>query len=255
MKLKVMSYNILCYGPEGMNWTDRHPMVTGLIRKELPDSFGVQEAHYDWMKTLFEFLPEYAYVGVGRDDGDKDGEFSAVFYLKDKFDATDSGTFWLSETPDVAGSKGWDGACRRVCSWAKLKERETGEIYVHMNTHLDHRGPQARTKGLQLVLDFAKGFDCPVVLTGDFNFPEGCDLYKQMTSENLVDTKHVANNTMESCTYNAFSPLFVDKGDPEIIDFVNVSKGVSVSSYRVLTDEPDGKFPSDHYPVVAEIEI
>lgn len=255
MNLKVMSYNILCYGPDQYDWTLRHPMVTDLIRKNLPDSFGVQEAHYDWMETLFKALPEYDYVGVGREDGKKEGEFSAVFYLKDKFDLLDSGTFWLSETPDVAGSMGWDAACHRVCSWAKLREKESGEVYVHMNTHLDHKGPVARTEGLQLLLDFAEKFEEPIVLTGDFNFAEGCDLYKQMTSGKLVDSKHAAKETMEHCTYNAFYPLLNDKGDPEIIDYVNVSKNIKVNKYSVLTDKPDGKFPSDHYPVLAEIEI
>ncbi len=255
MNLKVMSYNVLCYGPDEMDWTIRHPLVTDLIKKELPDSFGVQEAHYDWMKTLSSSLTDYAYIGVGRDDGKEDGEFSAVFYLKDKFDVLDSGTFWLSETPDVPGSKGWDGACRRVCSWAKLCDKSSGETYVHMNTHLDHRGPEARTKGLQLLLDFAEKFSEKTVLTGDFNFEEGGTLYKQMTSGRLVDTKYAAADTMSSITYNAFYPLLNDKGDPEIIDFINVSNDTKVNKYRVLTDKPDGRFPSDHYPVVAEIEV
>ncbi len=255
MKLKVMSYNILCYGPEEMDWTLRHPMVTELIKNYKPDSFGVQEAHYDWMKTLFASLTEYAYVGVGREDGKNEGEFSAVFYLKDKFELVDSGTFWLSETPDVPGSKGWDGACRRVCSWAKLKEKESGETYVHMNTHLDHRGPEARTKGLQMVLDCAEEFNGPVVLTGDFNFDEGCDLYKQMTSGKLVDSKHATEDTMSHYTYNGFYPTFNKEDHTGIIDFVNVTKDIKVEKYRVLTDTPDGKFPSDHFPVVAEIEI
>lgn len=255
MNLKVMSYNILCYGPEQYDWTLRHPMVTDLIKSHMPDSFGVQEAHYDWMQTLSASLPEYDYVGVGREDGDKEGEFSAVFYLKDKFSVLDSGTFWLSETPEVAGSKGWDGVCHRICSWAKLCEKESGKVYIHMNTHLDHIGPVARTKGLQLLLDFSEKFNEPAVLTGDFNFPEGCDLYKQMVSGNFVDSKHVADDTMEHYTYNAFYPLLNDEDDPEIIDFVNVTKDIKVKKYRVLTDRPDGRFPSDHFPVIAEIEI
>ncbi len=254
MDLKVISYNILCYGPDQYDWTLRHEMVTDLLNSQRPDSFGVQEAHYDWMQTLFAALPDYDYVGVGRDDGEKDGEFSAVFYLKDKFNLLDSGTFWLSETPDVPG-KGWDAACTRVCSWAKLQEKESGEIYVHMNTHLDHIGPVARTKGLQLILDCAEKFGEPIVLTGDFNFAEGCDLYKQMTSGKLVDTKHATDDTMNHYTYNAFYPLLNTKGDPEVIDFVNVTKDIKVKKYRVLTDRPDGKFPSDHFPVMAEIEI
>lgn len=252
MDLKIISYNILCQGMKGRHWLDRKEMVIDILKTQRADSFGVQEAHYDWMKTLCAALPEYDYVGVGRDDGDKDGEFSAVFYLKDKFDVVDSGTFWLSETPEKP-SRGWDGACTRICSWAKLKCKKCGEEYVHMNTHLDHIGEQARTKGLALVLDFAKNFSEPVVLTGDFNLEEGSDLYKQMTAEDFRDAKHATDDTMHDYTCNSFYPF---KGEAQIIiDFINVSKTIKVNKYRVLTDKPNGEYPSDHYPVVANITI
>lgn len=254
MNLKVISFNVLCAGPEGMYWTDRKAMVTDILNNQHPDSFGVQESHYNWMQALCEALPDYAYIGVGRDDGNLGGEFSPVFYLKDKFDVLDSGTFWVSETPDEP-SYGWDAACRRVCSWAKLENKQTGEKYVHINTHLDHKGEEARTKGLQAVLDFAAKFSESVVLTGDFNFEEGCELYKQMTSGCLEDTKFAAEKTMNSITFNAFHPLISNDEVTGIIDFINVTKGTKVNSYAVITDKPNGKFPSDHYPVVAEIEV
>ena len=255
MKLKIMSYNVLCYGRDGFFWTDRKDMVTDILNREHPDSFGLQESHYDWMKVVCAAMPDYAYVGAGRDDGKTDGEFSPVFYLKDKFELLDSGTFWLSETPDRV-SRGWDGVCRRVCSWAKLKDKESGSVYVHMNTHLDHRGPVARTNGLAQLLDFAERFSEPVVLTGDFNFEEGCELYKQMTSGLLRDSKYAAKEILsEGVTYTGFYPLIKDNDPPQIIDYINVSDGIKVDTYRVIDDKPNGKFPSDHYPVEAEIEI
>lgn len=254
MEIKIMTFNVLCYGPDEMNWMDRKGMVTDIIRTNRPDSFGLQESHYDWMQAVSAALPEYAYIGVGRDDGAQGGEFSPVFYLKEKYDVVDSGTFWLSETPDKV-SRGWDGACNRVCSWAKLRDKESGTVYVHVNTHLDHRGPEARTKGLQLILDHAAKFDEPVVCTGDFNFEEGCDLYKQLTSGCLKDSKYAAEDTMSNITFNAFYPIIKDKGTPGIIDYVSFSNDVSVKKYRVITDKPDGKFPSDHYPVMAIAEI
>lgn len=254
MDLKIMTFNVLCYGPDEMFWLDRKGMVTDILRENKPDSFGLQESHYDWMKAVCEALPEYAYVGAGRDDGKNGGEFSPVFYLKDKYDVVDSGTFWLSETPDTP-SFGWDAACRRVCSWAKLKEKESGKEYVHINTHLDHKGPEARTKGLQQVIDHAAKFDVPVVCTGDFNFTEGCDLYKQMVSGCLADSKYTAEDTMSNVTFNAFYPIIEDKGVPGIIDYISFTKGIKVKKYQVILDKPNGKFPSDHYPVMAIAEI
>lgn len=254
MDIKIISFNVLCYGPDNMFWKDRKGMVTDILRKNMPDSFGLQESHYEWMQAVCEALPEYDYVGVGRDDGANGGEFSPVFYLKDKYDVVDSGTFWLSETPDTP-SFGWDAVCRRVCSWAKLKDKKSGSVYVHINTHLDHRGALARTNGLQMILDHAEKFEEPVVCTGDFNFKEGCELYKQMTSGCLADSKYTAEDTMSNVTFNAFYPLIMKDEAPMIIDYVNFTKGVKVKKYEVITEKPDGKFPSDHYPVMAIAEI
>ena len=122
---RVMSFNLLCAGRGSRTWRKRVPRVISVIKEVNPDSFGVQEAHYDWIKKLNRYLPEYAYIGGGRDDGKKEGEFSAVFYKKNKFDASGSGNFWISETPEKP-SKGWDSACTRIATYAKLTDIESG---------------------------------------------------------------------------------------------------------------------------------
>lgn len=130
---RVLTFNLLCGGRKHRKWYKRAPLVYKVIREANPDSFGVQEAHWSWMKKLIKNLPEYSYVGVGRDDGKKKGEFSAVFYKKDKFIASDSGNFWLSETPDRPGL-GWDAKCIRVASYVKLTDKETGRAPLQVTS-------------------------------------------------------------------------------------------------------------------------
>ena len=150
--MKIMSFNVLCGGQGQKDWPARTPLVVRTIYKQDPDTFGVQEAHIGWMRVLKACLPAYDCVGVGRDDGGEKGEFSAVFFKRDKYDLLDSGSFWLSETPDKPG-KGWDAACIRICSWAKLREKDSGKTFVHLNTHLDHIGAVAMQKGAELVAE------------------------------------------------------------------------------------------------------
>ena len=177
---RVLTFNLLCAGKKHRKWYKRAPLVYQIIREANPDSFGVQEAHWEWMKKLIKNLPEYDYVGVGRDDGKKKGEFSAVFYKKDKFVASDSGNFWLSETPDKPG-KGWDAACIRIASYVKLTDKKTGKSYVHFNTHLDHVGEIARIEGVKMIQQKAASFGgVPVVCTGDFNTTEGSEIYNNL---------------------------------------------------------------------------
>ena len=172
--MRIMSFNIRCANVGKDSWEDRIGIVSQTMLESEADSIGVQEATPEWMATLKETVGEkYAYVGVGRDDGDNEGEYSAVFYLKDKYEVVDSDTFWLSETPDKP-SFGWDAACRRVCTWVQLKDKETGKQYVHMNTHFDHIGISARKNSVEMIIDKAKTFtDIPVVFTADMNVVQG----------------------------------------------------------------------------------
>ena len=156
--MRIMSFNIRCANVGSDTWEDRIGIVSQTMLESEADSIGVQEATPEWMSTLKETVGEkYAYVGVGRDDGDNEGEYSAVFYLKDKYNAIDSGTFWLSETPDEV-SFGWDAVCRRVCTWVVLENKETGEKYVHLNSHFDHVGITARKNSVDLILDKASEY-------------------------------------------------------------------------------------------------
>ncbi|SHK53421.1 endonuclease/exonuclease/phosphatase family protein [Paramaledivibacter caminithermalis] len=228
------------------------------ILKYKPDSLGIQEGDYGWMNEhdgLPALLEGYSYVGVGRDDGKTLGEYAAIFYLKEKYDIIDSGTFWISETPDTP-SMGWDAVANRICTWAILKNKENGEVYTHFNTHLDHVGKQARTEGVKLLIDKISKCQTPFVLTGDFNFMKDSKDYKTIIeSDLLLDSKLVAEDTMSHGTINWFLPFNFKYLKP--IDFCFVSKDhIKVYKYRVDNSYwADGHPVSDHYPIIVDFEL
>lgn len=249
--IRIMSFNVLCEGSGEHSMQNRKELVAQTIAEIYPDSLGVQEATPAWMLWLESRLPEYDYVGVGRDDGRFKGEFSAVFYQKEKYKVLDSGTFWISETPDVP-SRGWDSACNRVCTWAVLENKNTGEQYAHINTHLDHVSVTAREKGIEMILAKARSFTVPVVCTGDFNLFEDSPLYEQLTAGVLKDTKFLAPQTMNAPTFSSFK----DNPSPRnIIDYVLVNGGMKPLVYRVVNEGIGGVTVSDHYPVYADMMI
>lgn len=244
--IRVMSFNV-----SGWNYKNTKNLVPRVILEYSPDLLGVQECAYDFYKTLTREMPEYAFVGVGRNTGDlsKDcGEASAILYKKDKFTLVDSGTFWLSETPDTP-SQGWDGDYIRICTWVILKNNATGQEFAHVNTHLenidDGTGMEALKNGTQMVVDKAVSFDMPVILTGDLNFEKDTEYYAAVTAAGFRDTQSLAENTMEGPTCGQ-----------EHIDYIFVNDGIAgVSTYKIVTDSYDGKNPSDHYPIYADIQF
>lgn len=249
---RILSFNVLCAGKNHQWWENRVPLVCSIIKEYKPSSFGVQEAHWEWMQALCENLPEYDYVGVGRDDGDKDGEFSAVFYLKDEFTASESGNFWLSETPDKP-SLGWDAACIRNATYVKLTHKESGKAYIHFNTHLDHVGALAQINGVKMIQEKAASFGgLPVVCTGDFNVFQDSECYNVMVSGNMGDSRKMAPDTDDCYTYHGFQP----EKRHEIIDFVFVDRAtVKPVNFKVINKLVDGEFYSDHHAVYADIEL
>ncbi len=252
--IRIMSFNIRCANVGKDSWEDRIGIVSQTILESGADSVGVQEATPEWMGTLKETVGEkYAYVGVGRDDGDNEGEYSAIFYRKDKYKAIDSGTFWLSETPDKV-SFGWDAACRRVCTWAVLENIETGEKYVHLNSHFDHVGIAARKNSVDLIVNKAKEYTAlPVVFTADMNVKQGSTNYNQFVDSGVLrDTKFVAPDTMDYCTYHDTKP---QNHTDDVIDYVMINEHFDALSYKVVTEGVDGRFVSDHYPVYADLVI
>lgn len=250
-QMRIVSFNIR-YGGDGLRSAkSRAPLVIKTLQDAKPDSFGLQEALKEWMDYLTEGLPEYGWVGVGRDDGKEEGEFNPIFYRKDQYELVDSGTFWLSETPDVP-SLGWNGGCNRLCTWAVLREKATGFTYAHVNTHLDNASEEARINGAKLVREKILSFDMPVVCTGDFNVEEGSTVYNIMNDGPIGDSKYLAPDTMSSGTYHDYFPIFMSKKSP--IDFIFVTKDtVSPRVYRVLNHRVNYRFASDHYAIYADV--
>ena len=247
--VRIISFNIRCG-----EYKKRKTIVPQLIAEYAPDSVGIQECTYEWYQNLIVNLPDYEFVGVGRDSGDLSedcGEISAVLFRKDKYTLVDSGTFWVSETPDAV-SYGWDAACRRICTWVILESIETGEQYAHVNTHLDHEGQQARVNGSKMVADHALTFDMPTVLTGDFNFKKDNDLYSGIVATGLRDTQDLAESTMNGKTYHAYKGG--EDGLP--IDFIFVNDKIeSVSVYKIIREKYNLKYTSDHYPIYADMKF
>lgn len=244
--VRIMSFNVR----DGE--FERGNIVPQIIADYLPDSVGVQECEGIWYLTLKVNLPDYGIVGVGRLSGlPLIGESTAILYRKEKYDLVDWGTFWLSETPDRV-SIGWDAKYHRTCTWAILENKATKKQYAHVNTHLDNLGSSARVEGLKLVLDKAAGFDMPVVLTGDFNFPKGSDLYKQLTADKLIDTAVIAETADSGCTSHGYKDTV--KGNP--IDFICVNDKITdVRAYKIVRDKINGRFVSDHYPIYTDMTI
>ncbi len=252
--LKVMSFNIKISG-EGLHSNDnRLPRTIKMIEKHTADSVGVQEADKWWTDSLEEALPQYARVGTYRDDGISLGESCSIFYLKDKYDLIDSGTFWLSETPDTP-SWGWDTACPRIVTYAILREKTSGFVYAHFNTHFDHVGRVAQSESVPLLASRIAEIapDIPVVVTGDFNVSEGSEIYNKLLSCGLKNTKYMAEKYDDCATYHDYNP-FVFSTKPIDYIFVNAYCS-SVKSSIVDSRMIDFIYPSDHFPIIVELTL
>lgn len=262
--LRVMSFNIRYDNPDdGPNaWPHRRDRVAGLIRFHEADVVGVQEAEAHQLAELDARLPGFARTGVGRADGRAAGEFSAILYRADRLALLDSGTFWLSGTPEVPGSKGWDTAIERIATWGRFEDRRTGCRHLHLNTHFDHVGERARQESARLIrrrlASLAAGL--PVVVTGDLNALPGSAPYDILTREEmpgaappLVDAFHAtrAPHYGPTATWTEFRAIEPGRR----IDYVMVSPGVAVLSHAILPDYWEGRFPSDHLPVIASLAI
>ena len=253
--VRVMSYNIRCWDVNGVEVSQRTDPGVRQILEVMPDSVGLQEATSEWMKVLQKKLVGYAWVGVDRDNGVSPldgGESCPIFYLKTRFRLLDSGNFWLSETPDVP-SFGPGAACRRICTWARLQNRLTGETYVHVNTHFDHVSEEARQAGAEIVSRYIEEHfaDEAVVFTADMNTTETRPAYETMT-RNLIDARYAAADAVSYGTFHACSP---ETHADYTIDFILCSPSVRVCSYRVVTKGVDGRFTSDHFPLYADVVL
>lgn len=263
----------------GNGWGQRAPVIAQLIRFHDLEIFGTQEGKINALTQLKELLPEYDYIGVGRDDGIHKGEHSAIFYKTETFDLLDHGDFWLSQTPDVP-SVGWDAAMNRICTWGHFKDKASKRDFYYFSLHMDHIGVQARMESAKLVVskikEICKGK--PVVLVGDFNVDQTNPIYNVFVDSGVLEDSYEICEIRYALdgTANGFDPNSFTKSR---IDHVFVSPGTRVIRYGVLTDTyrtmtpeaqkyENGNFPkeisfqayqartpSDHFPVKVILQL
>lgn len=257
--VRVMTYNIR-YNNTGDGehaWPNRKDRVASTVRFYGADLVGMQEALRGQIDDLAAALPGYAWTGVGRDDGRDAGEFSPIFYRADRFELLESDTFWLSETPEVVGSKSWDAAITRVVTWGHFEEKATGKRFYHFNTHFDHRGEQARTESARLlrarVADISGA--APLVVTGDLNFEPSAEGYGILTApsdgaltDTIEETAEPHHGPVATCC--GFS---VEDGPTRRIDYVFIKNGIEVLHHGTLSDSQDKHYASDHLAVLTHL--
>lgn len=260
--VRVMSFNIR-YGTanDGENrWDLRKDFVVDTIQAFDPDLLGTQETLLFQREHLTEKLPGYEAWGVGRDDGKQAGEQTALFYKKDRFERTDGGHFWLSETPETPGSKSWDSSLPRVASWVKLTDRRAPDRkpILFVNTHFDHRGAEARRESAKLIRRKLEelGAGCRVVLTGDFNAGESSPPYEALFGEfdgkasPVVDLYRAVHPEKQG-DEGTFSGFVASPKEGARIDWIGASSAFEAKSVVIDRTERDGRTPSDHFPVTA----
>ena len=256
--LSVMTFNMRYDNPEDgqNNWRFRRERVAGVIKAQEVDVLGTQELLSNQFNDLSGLLTGYQGVGVGRLDGVESGEYCAVFFRKDRFTLLDSGTFWLSEPPEVVGSLGWDGACERIATWVVLRDRD-GREFFFIDTHLDHVGQVARDEGVSLLMKRIETLSGgrPVILTGDFNSEPGSSVVAHVQKDGVLrDAKAIA--AQRSGTDWSFSDFGqIPEAERPLLDYIFVSGDIEAVRYEVLPDTFDGGYVSDHAPVMAVVKI
>jgi endonuclease/exonuclease/phosphatase family metal-dependent hydrolase len=251
--LKVMSYNIrMGTAKDGTNsWEYRYPATAMMIQDQKPDVFGVQEAFDFQIRFIEDNFTDYDCVGVGRDNGKSEGEHMSIFWNKKTIKMIKWGTFWLSETPEKP-SKGWDAACNRTATWALMKDKNTGKMFYFVNTHLDHRGSEARRQGLNLIVSRIdeinqKGY--PMVLTGDFNMKPD-DAALTGLEQRMQSARKIAPKTDNHATLNLWGKGKADM----VIDYIYVSGFSACPEYHTVNEKyGQWKYISDHYPIYAKL--
>jgi len=262
--LRIMTFNIrLNIASDGINaWPKRKEMVVSMIRFHKVDIFGIQEALFNQVQDLSEELSDYKWIGIGRDDGKKGGEFMAIFYKKDRLENELNSTFWLSETPNIP-SRGWDAACNRIVSWGKFRDKLSGKVFFHFNTHFDHRGKLARKNSAILLLEKVNeiGTNFPIVVTGDFNVIPDSEPYQIIINglENIPDSHLIDGITISNYPHygpvGTFTGFILENLSEQPIDYIFIKNDIKVILHGTLTDSYYGRLPSDHMPVLSEILI
>jgi endonuclease/exonuclease/phosphatase family metal-dependent hydrolase len=259
--LRVMTFNIrLNTASDSLNaWPYRSDKVISEILFHDINLLGVQEALHDQMMDLQRGLPSFKAIGGGRDDGKTKGEYSAIFFDSTRLQLLHTEMFWLSETPSVPGSKSWDAAITRMVTWAKFKDRKSKKIFFAFNTHFDHMGQVARRESAHIILKKAKEIagSTPFVFTGDFNAEPADEPIRVITDKNdplhFTDSKEICETPHygPTGTFNAFQSK--ERND-QPIDYIFVKGKWRVKKHATISESWQGRFASDHFAVIAELE-
>lgn len=270
-ELAVMTFNIR-YGTanDGENrWDNRKGLACDVLRRHDPDIVGLQEALRFQIDEFRAAIPEYAEIGVGREDGKTKGEYCAILYRKDRLDLLDSGTFWLSDTPEVPGSTGWGNTITRICTWGRFARKDSGSVFYLFNVHLDHQSQPSREKSAVL-LDrriAARKHPDPVIVTGDFNAGEDNPAIRYLKRQAPLVVEVSAPGGSAGAFIDTFRALHADATDVGTfhsfngdrsrakIDYIFIQDGTEVLNTAIVHDNQDNRYPSDHYPVTAQIRL
>lgn len=249
----IITYNLRYDNPnDGINrWDVRKNNVINLLEKYNPDVFGTQEGLNHQLDYLNANLKDYTYVGVGRDDGKKKGEYCAIFYKKDRFKLLKQSTFWLSNTPDKI-SVGWDAVLERICTYVLLQDRKNGNCFYAFNAHLDHIGKIAQYKSSQLIVKKIKEINTqnyPALLMGDLNLKPDNKTIKYLGTE-MFDSNIKNKKNVNMGTFNAFKH---EQKVTDRIDYIFTNDKFTVKSSRIIDDKVDTRYPSDHLPVFVKL--
>jgi len=254
--LNVATYNLRYDNPDdGKNvWVARRDAMRALVRYHEFDLWGTQEGLSNQLNDLGT-MTEYAHIGAGRDDGKDAGEHSAIFYRRERFALEDHGDFWFSATPDKP-SMGWDArCCKRIATWARLRDKPSGKVFVVLNAHFDHEGVVARRESAKLLVARGRALagTLPLIVLGDFNSTPDSEAYATVAAA-LRDARSISQSPPYGplATFNDFN---VAKPAEERIDYIFLSPQWKVLRYAVLTDSIDARYPSDHFPVLARLRL
>lgn len=258
---KKATFNLITYNirmntvDDGSNaWPLRKDKVAGLLRFHQADIFTVQEALPEQLDDLAAKFPDFEHVGVGRDDGERKGEHMLIFFKKDRFQKLKFDTFWLNEHPTKPGL-GWDAVCNRTVTWIKLEDKISGKVFFVFDTHFDHRGNIAREESAKLILKYIKELNpekLPLILAGDFNLTKESSPIQLILTE-LRDSRTISLEPPYGP--DGTSGGFDVKIMPRTIDYIFVNQKVGIERQGVITDSYGLFYPSDHLPVLAEIQI
>jgi len=256
--LCVMTYNLRYASTNPPNaWPVRRPIMREVIQKAAPDVLGTQEGLYWQLKELASDLPEFDWIGLGREGGSK-GEFMAVFYRKARLEPLAYDHFWLSDTPDVMGSTTWSNRTRRMVTWIKFRDRTVGNEFLLFNTHFDHEIQMAREKSAQLVRDRIAGLSTklPILLIGDFNAAAQTNkAYQILTGEQFLADAWLSARQHSGEGIGTFNDFKGIKANGPRIDWILTRGQITVDSMEILTFARNGQFPSDHFPVIARVRL